>query len=121
MTKTNTPQYNIGSSAGNIIGPLLFSSNDAPEYKPGLTKTMGITCALLAVIGLQAANIFLLNRLQSSRRVKVGKPAKIRDLSMEHKYSSGNSSDNVEGGVVLGENAFKDLTDSKNDEFVYVY
>lgn len=115
--------YNIGSSAGNIIGPLLFSSNDAPAYKPGLTKTMGITCALLAVVGIQAANIFLLNKMQSAKRVKAGKPAKIRDLSMEHKYTSG-SGDNVEGGaggVMLGENAFKDLTDSKNDEFVYVY
>jgi MFS transporter, ACS family, DAL5 transporter family protein len=84
---------------------------------------MGITCALLAVVGLQAANIFLLNKMQSAKRVKAGKPAKIRDLSMEHKYTSAaNDSDNVEGGgVMLGENAFKDLTDSKNDEFVYVY
>ncbi|TPX12509.1 uncharacterized protein E0L32_000686 [Thyridium curvatum] len=110
--------YNIGSSAGNIIGPLLFSSADAPEYKPGLTKTMGITCALLAVIALQVVNLLFLNKMQERKRVRNGKPAKIRDLSMEHRYIN---ADSDESGPQLGANAFKDLTDSKNDEFVYVY
>jgi hypothetical protein len=60
-----------------------------------------------------------LNKLQERKRVKNGKPAKIRDLSMEHRYVA-----NAQGGEdegQLGQNAFLDLTDSKNDEFVYVY
>ncbi|ROT36530.1 MFS general substrate transporter [Sodiomyces alkalinus F11] len=111
--------YNIGASAGNIVGPLLFNSNDAPYYKPGLEKTMGITCALIAIVGLQVVCLFYLNKRQERRRVKNGKPAKLRDLSMEHRYTSGR--EDGETGAPLGENAFKDLTDSKNDEFVYVY
>ncbi|KAG4253884.1 hypothetical protein FPRO06_11177 [Fusarium proliferatum] len=110
--------YNIGVSAGNIIGPLLFSSKDAPYYKPGLTKTMGITGALIGVILLQLVNLMFLNKMQERKRVKNGKPAKIRDLSMEHHYVA-NAQDNDEDG--LGQNAFMDLTDTKNDEFVYVY
>lgn len=110
--------FNIGVSAGNIIGPLLFNQNDAPYYKPGLEKVMGITCALVAVIALQVVNLFFLNKIQERKRVQNGKPAKLRDLSMEHRYTAGSRE---EGDAQLGENAFKDLTDSKNDEFVYVY
>ncbi|KAF4774211.1 hypothetical protein HER10_EVM0010133 [Colletotrichum scovillei] len=110
--------YNAGSSAGNIIGPLLFNSKDAPEYKPGLTKVMGITCALLAVIGLQVINLFVSNKMQERKRVANGKPRKIKDLSMEHHYVS---AQNDEAGAQLGDNAFMDLTDRQNDEFVYVY
>ncbi|TLD14185.1 uncharacterized protein PgNI_04431 [Pyricularia grisea] len=116
--------YNAGSSAGNIIGPLLFNSADAPYYHSGLTKVMGITCALVAVIGLQAANLVFLNKLQEKKRVTNGKPRKIKDLSMEHSYSHAAETEQEEvgeGGVRLGENAFMDLTDRQNDEFVYVY
>ncbi|KAM6525881.1 hypothetical protein FALCPG4_011413 [Fusarium falciforme] len=111
--------YNIGSSAGNIIGPLLFNSNDAPMYKPGLTKTMGITGAMIATIILQAVNLFFLNKMQEHKRVADSKPAKIHDLSMEHRYI--NSRQDSSEGPQLGGNAFKDLTDSKNNEFVYIY
>ncbi|RGP74783.1 hypothetical protein FSPOR_1362 [Fusarium sporotrichioides] len=110
--------YNIGVSAGNIIGPLLFSSKDAPYYKPGLTKTMGITGAMIGVIILQLVNLVFLNKLQERKRVKNGKPAKIRDLSMEHRYVA-NAAEGEDDQ--LGQNAFMDITDSKNDEFVYVY
>ncbi|KAF6810629.1 transporter C460.05-like protein 1 [Colletotrichum sojae] len=112
--------YNAGSSAGNIIGPLLFNQRDAPQYRPGLTKVMGITCALLAVIGLQVVNLYLLNKMQERRRVANGKPRKIKDLSMEREYVDARQEDS-ETGAQLGENAFLDLTDRQNDEFVYVY
>lgn len=109
--------FNIGVSAGNMIGPLLFNSNDAPYYKPGLEKTMGITCALIAIICMQTVNLFFLNKMQERKRVRNGKPAKIHDSSMEHRYVAASDND----GVQLGENAFLDMTDTQNDEFVYVY
>ena len=113
--------FNIGVSGGNIIGPLLFNTDDAPYYKEGLTSTMGITCALIGVIALQALNILFLNKRQERRRVANGKPAKLHDLSMEHHYTSGAPEADGTTGPRLGENAFKDLTDTQNDEFVYVY
>ena len=125
--------YNAASSAGNIIGPLLFNAKDAPTYRPGLRAVLGIFVALAACVILQAANLMFLNKLQERRRVKNGKPAKIKDLSMQNKYqdaeeqpdlSSGVAEGDAEAGtqhVRIGDQAFLDLTDRKNDEFVYIY
>lgn len=114
--------FNVGVSAGNIIGPLLFNEKDAPNYLPGLEKTMAITGALIAIIGLQALNLFYLNKRQERTRVKNGKAAKIHDASMGHSFTS-TTQDAAKDGQTqeLGNNAFADLTDSKNDEFIYVY
>ncbi|KAH8680667.1 major facilitator superfamily domain-containing protein [Xylariales sp. PMI_506] len=112
--------FNIGVSAGNIIGPLLFNSVDAPRYLPGLSRVMIVTCTLMAVIGLQVGYLFFLNRMQERRRELNGKPRKLRDQSMMNTFNSGNDSEAAATNA-LGENAFLDLTDRQNDEFVYLY
>jgi hypothetical protein len=51
--------------------------------------------------------------------VRNGKPAKLVDRSMGARYVAGDVDENGEkgaGGVVLGEQAFLDLTDRQNDE-----
>lgn len=125
--------YNAASSAGNIIGPLLFSENDAPQYKPGLRAVLGIFVALAACTILQLLNLMFLNKLQERKRVKNGKPAKITDYSMSSEYHDADDQPEdeftgvAEGGVQpghhvrVGDQAFLDLTDRKNDEFIYVY
>lgn len=123
--------YNAGASAGNIIGPLLFTKTDAPAYHPGLRSCLGVFVALIGVVGLQVANLLWLNRLQEQKRVAVGKPRKLKDHSMEAKYVDfgvGNEGEveseggmQAGGGERLGEKAFLDMTDRKNDEFIYVY
>ncbi len=56
-----------------------------------------------------------LNKMQERKRVRNGKQAKLFDASMEDSYVG------VEAeGEGVGEHAF-DLTDGKNDEFVYIY
>jgi hypothetical protein len=105
--------YNAGSSAGNIIGPLLFNSRDAPTYHPGLRAVLAIFVTLAAVILFQLANLIVLNKMQSKKRVANGKAAVIHDVSMENHYVE----IDTEG---VGQHAF-DLTDCKNDEFVYIY
>ncbi|AAW46348.1 hypothetical protein CNBK0880 [Cryptococcus deneoformans B-3501A] len=110
--------YNAGSSAGNIIGPLLFQDKDKPHYLPGIKATLGIFCALMACVGITAALLFALNKQRQRQRVAVGKPQYIKDTSMSNKYEA-YGADDVDGR--LGQNALLDLTDFKNDEFVYVY
>jgi Major Facilitator Superfamily len=105
--------YNAGSSAGNIVGPLLFNASDAPTYHPGLRSTLAIFVTLAVVILIQLVNLIFLNRLQARKRVANGKSAVIHDVSMEDHYVD----IDTEG---VGEHAF-DLTDGKNDEFVYIY
>jgi predicted MFS family arabinose efflux permease len=118
--------YNAASSAGNIVGPLLFNEKDAPAYQPGLRACLGIFVALAAIVLVQWANLFVLNKMQEQRRVANGKPAKIVDRSMENRYqvTEEDADAETEGAVTdnqVGNNAFMDLTDRENDEFVYIY
>jgi MFS family permease len=114
--------YQGASSAGNIIGPLLFSSKDAPAYRPGLQSVLAIFIALVCIVLIQLANLMFLNKLQQKKRVKNGKTAVIKDHSMEDRYV-GYETDQDEGVQAerLGDKAFLDLTDRKNDEFTYIY
>lgn len=121
--------YNAASSTGNIIGPIVFNSKDAPDYLPGLRVVLGFFVATAACAILQAVNLTFLNKLQERRRVANGKPAKIKDTSMSSKYQDidgDEASDSVlvEQGAAahsrIGQNAFADMTDRENDEFVYV-
>jgi hypothetical protein len=105
--------YNAAASAGNIVGPLLFNSRDAPTYFPGLKATLAVFVALGVVVAMQWAGLWVLNKSQEKRRVRNGKPRLIHDASMEDKYMG-----IQEQG--LGQHAF-DMTDRQNDEFVYVY
>ncbi|OCF57150.1 hypothetical protein L486_04605 [Kwoniella mangroviensis CBS 10435] len=107
--------YNAFNATGSIIGPLLFNSKDKPRYLPGLRATLGVFAAMLGLIGLCMGLIFILNKQRERQRVAVGKPAKIKDTSMLTKYEAYGH----EGGV--GENALKDMTDFRNNEFVYLY
>lgn len=116
--------------------PLLFQSKDAPSYLPGLRGVLGIFVALAACTVLQAVNLTWLNKLQKQKRVKNGKPGEIIDQSMQthyHDFDEQQMSDIYETGIAegrtaeqapprskLGGQAFLDLTDRMNDEFVYV-
>lgn len=109
--------YNAASSAGNIVGPQLFQSKDAPRYEPGLKATLGLYIAFFWAVIIQVANLVIMNKMQERSRVAHGKPAKIHDHSMEERYTE-MSADN---DLHVGDFAFADLTDRQNDEFVYVY
>jgi hypothetical protein len=114
--------YNAGASAGNIIGPLLFTSADAPTYHPALRAVLAIFATLVVVVLMQAANLLVLNRLQARTRIANGKRATFHDRSMdEHYRESDEEGFGAEGGWRIGDNAFLDLTDRKNDEFTYIY
>ena len=120
--------YNGAASTGNIIGPIVFNSKDAPNYFPGLRVVLGFFVATAVCAVLQAFNLAFLNKLQERRRVANGKPAKIIDTSMSNTYKDLTAAESPSGGVTedgaadqrIGEHAFEDLTDRQNDEFVYV-
>ncbi|WWC85571.1 uncharacterized protein L201_000435 [Kwoniella dendrophila CBS 6074] len=110
--------FNAASAVGNIVGPAIFSDKDKPHYIPGLKATLGIFCAMLACIAIQFMLLIFFNKQRQNQRVKNGKPKFIKDTSMENKYQAYGSE---EHNGTLGQNALLDLTDFKNDEFVYVY
>ncbi|WWD06122.1 hypothetical protein V865_004207 [Kwoniella europaea PYCC6329] len=110
--------FNAASAVGNIVGPAIFTDKDKPHYIPGLKTTLGIFCAMLACVGLQVVLLFFFNKQRQNQRVANGKPRFIKDTSMEAKYQAYGSEEHSDA---LGQNALLDLTDFKNDEFVYVY
>ncbi|GJN79989.1 MFS transporter [Purpureocillium lilacinum] len=112
--------FQVGSSAGNIIGPLLFNSDDAPLYHRGLRAILGVFVAFLCCVIIQLGNLFILNKVQAKKRVRNGKHASILDHSMTSSYEGFTEADMTETGR-LGDNAFDDLTDGQNDEFIYLY
>lgn len=113
--------YNAAVSAGNIVGPLLFNSKDAPTYHPGLQACLGIFCALVAIVLLQWGNLWFLNKMQSRRRVRNGKSANIVDYSMQTNFQGVQDQD-TEGATRAGnDTTTEEITDRQNDEFVYIY
>ncbi|KAI1950268.1 hypothetical protein LOZ20_003002 [Ophidiomyces ophidiicola] len=111
--------YNAGSSAGNIIGPLLFSPADAPGYRPGLRAVLATFAALALVVLAQAANLRVLNALHRRARVAAGKPARVPDRSMQARYAAGE--DDGRDSQQRIKTASQDLTDRQNEDFVYIY
>ncbi|KAK0670130.1 major facilitator superfamily domain-containing protein [Cercophora samala] len=107
--------YNAASSTGNIIGPLLFQTQDAPAYLPGLRATMGVFAVMFVIVLAQVGVLARLNRRQEKMRVERGKPARIANVSVAR------NGVNEAGTGVHGEGAFQDLTDLENNEFVYLY
>lgn len=80
--------FNAASAAGNIVGPLLFKAKDKPYYVPGVRAVLIIFIALVGLIGIQVAILFLFNKQRQRQRVAVGKPKHIHDTSMESKYTA---------------------------------
>lgn len=120
--KVTTGMLFIGQSAGNIIGPHLFKPSEAPRYARGLRANLALFIVIMMFVAIGAMYIKLLNNRHSSMREAMGKSAYIVDLSMEtnkHAKEAGEALNDNQGGV--GDKAFDDVTDTKNEDFIYLY
>lgn len=110
--------FNIGVSAGNLVGPQLFTSKDAPAYLPGLRAVLGIFVALFVLIFVQLVNLMFLNKMQKKKRIANGMDAIIKDRSMLVKYTD---DEDGKGEHIPVDREALDVGDRKNYEFVYIY
>jgi len=120
--KVTTSILFVGASVGNIIGPHLFRPSEKPYYRRGLRANLGLFIAIIVFVVVAVFWISILNRKHAAERERLGKSAKIVDLSMETKQEVGAADENGdvgEGGV--GDKAFDDMTDMKNEDFIYLY
>ncbi|KAI0457424.1 allantoate permease [Xylaria acuta] len=118
--KTTTAVVITGMCAGNIIGPHLFDTKDAPLYRPGLISAL-VQFAFVGVMGLLIPiYLMFLNKLHEKKRVQLGKRADIVDESMlkskERDFEQKEHATNFKD-----DNGFQDLSDLKNEDFIYVY
>ncbi|KAJ3498468.1 hypothetical protein NLG97_g1108 [Lecanicillium saksenae] len=138
----------IGSSTGNIIGPLLFTPDEAPAYSRGLKANIILFCAVIFLVFVTSAYLKRLNKGHADRRVALGKKAVVFDSSLEtagevsrmgamqgnwqrdtrlHNGELGSSLDHAEGQQsdyeeeTQNSNAFADLTDLENEDFTFVF
>lgn len=120
--KVTTAMLFIGSNAGNIIGPLLFRPEEKPRYTRGLTANLALFVALAVLIGLGMLLIKFLNVKHAKARMALGKPEKIVDLSMVDNRQVEDEDEVLnQAADHVGERGFEDLTDLKNEDFIYVY
>ncbi|KAJ2975673.1 hypothetical protein NUW58_g8289 [Xylaria curta] len=124
--KTTTAVVIAGMCAGNIIGPHLFDTTDAPLYRPGLISAL-VQFSFVGVMGLLIPiYLMFLNKLHEKKRVQLGKRADIVDGSMlKRKEMQEVQERDLEqkdpGTSIENDNGLQDLSDLKNEDFIYVY
>ncbi|KAF4126229.1 Major Facilitator Superfamily [Geosmithia morbida] len=123
----------VGSSAGNIIGPLLFTPEEAPSYTRGLRASIALFAVVVALVAITSVYLVRLNHSHARRRVALGKSAVAIDTSLDSAASARmvdatrREPDEDREDVWSGENeaagdkTFSDATDLENEDFVYVY
>jgi hypothetical protein len=114
-----------GLCVGNMVGPQLYLSKDAPYYKTGLTANLVVLCVMAGLIVVQAFYLKFLNHRNDKKRTASGRTKNV-DYSLESsanwaKIKAQHKHLEAERGFVeeTNENAFADLTDLKNEDFVY--
>lgn len=117
-TSTAIAFYQAGTSAGALSGPLLFTEEQAPAYRPGTRAVLGLFIAMLGCIFIQFWNLVFLNKRHKKSRIANGKSGDIKDTSMTVAVGTdGKHAHEPE----MDDLPFKDITDKKNDEFIYIY
>jgi hypothetical protein len=119
--KVTTSILFVGASAGNIVGPHLFKPSEKPHYYRGLRANLALFISIIVFVLLAAAWIKVLNRKHASQREAMGKSAHLVDKSMQNERegdAEATEDVNVSG---VGDKAFDDVTDIKNEDFIYVY
>ncbi|KAH8728348.1 major facilitator superfamily domain-containing protein [Phaeosphaeriaceae sp. PMI808] len=116
----------VGMCTGNVIGPLLYSIDDAPLYRPGLISSLAMFIIVSIVSLLIPLYLALLNKRHAKRREELGKSAAIIDESMLRKaeMTQGKNIELEGGGETQRQgqdHGFSDMTDMENEDFIYVY
>lgn len=69
-------------TVGNIVGPQVYLSQEAPVYLTGLYVDIGCWCVEFVLVVAMGFHLRRLNRKQEARRVALGMPANIKDISI---------------------------------------
>ncbi|GKT88756.1 allantoate permease [Colletotrichum tofieldiae] len=127
--KTTSAVVFIGMCTGNIIGPLLYSVDDAPVYRPGLISNL-VMFILVAFMGaLIPLYLKYLNVQHAKRREALGKSTQIVDESMMRNkdVQDGKAVELEEDPqrqqhrAIEEDHGLQDMTDLKNEDFIFVY
>lgn len=119
--KVTTAFLFIFQCAGNVLGPNLYTTEEAPLYRRGLLSNLALFVVLIALYAAQVAYLLTLNKKHANKRVAAGKNATVVDRSMltvKQGYGTKEAERDVQEP---DENSWEDETDCQNEDFVYVY
>jgi uncharacterized membrane protein len=114
--------------AGNMIGPQVYLSREAPVYSTGLYVDIACWCILLLLALSMGAYLKLLNKRKAAQRAALGLPEDLKDMSImatdeATAYKAELSARLKAQGfdeARLYEHSFDDMTDFENPTFMYV-
>lgn len=114
----------VGQSVGNIVGPQLYTPAEKPRYARGLRSNLALFVVIVVIVAATTAYLALLNRRHAKRRVELGKPAVVYDNSLDsaaeiERRRAAGGADAAE--TETGDQAFENMTDLENEDFVFVY
>ena len=125
---TTTGFLYLGLTVGNIVGPQLYFTYQSPYYQSGLQANLICLIILTVSIVVMAAWLTVLNRRNIARRRAKGKTGQVVDLSLESSSrwaelnAKQQAQDSAEGHVEQhNTQAFLDLTDLENEDFIYSF
>lgn len=109
-------------TVGNTVGPQVYLANEAPVYLTGLYVDIGCWCVEFLLVVSMGFYLKYLNKKQEARRVAMGLPAGIKDISImttaeADAYKIELAEMLQRAGVnmdKINENAFDDMTDWEN-------
>ncbi|KAG8789541.1 hypothetical protein FRC12_013390 [Ceratobasidium sp. 428] len=117
----------VAQCAGNIVGPLLYRTVDAPYYHRGLISNIACWVALAVLTPTMALYLSFMNKQHAAARRRAGKKAVVIDTSLENSKEAREAAEKnnmIEGEKAvkrrLNDQAFNDLTDLQNEDFIYV-
>ncbi|TFK64965.1 MFS general substrate transporter [Pluteus cervinus] len=107
----------VAQCAGNIVGPLLYRTQDKPYYLRGLVADLICWIALAVLTLMTAAFLQFRNKQHEDARRRLGKVAVIVDTSLEEYAVQAEMTKT--GQLVSNDQAFDDLTDGQNEDFIF--
>jgi len=113
---------------GNIVGPQVYLTREAPVYLTGLYVDIGCWCVEFILVVSMGFYLTYLNKRQERRRIEIGLPANIKDMSImstaeADAYKIELASMMAASGLDMShfnESSFDDMTDFENPSFMYV-
>jgi hypothetical protein len=126
---TTTGIMYIGLTVGNIVGPQLYLTREAPTYRTGLIANLVLLVVLSGLIITTGLYLTWLNHRNVKRRRDKGKTGRLVDYSLESsarwqglREKQKNLDMTEEGHLeVHNAQAFLDLTDLQNEDFIYSF
>ncbi|KAF8229348.1 MFS general substrate transporter [Tricholoma matsutake] len=103
----------VAQCTGNIVGPLLYKTADKPFYHAGLVANLVCWILLSFMTVITAVFLAFRNRQHAAIRESLGKSGMIIDTSLEKRDAETHKQ-------ARNDQSFNDLTDSQNEDFIFV-